>query len=150
MSTDDSIDFMVGFLRQVAKDLQALTPEQRTALIDGSAKLRLLVESTSAKKENAVAPSHKTNELRENLEGCKSRDEARAILKGLKLPKRELQRISRELDLPVPRDDDSERLVDRIVESVVGFRLRSMAIQGKIDEPTSQKDNRNAGGQSSF
>lgn len=140
MSMDDSIDFTVGLLRQVAKELQALTPEQRLAIADGSAKLKLVVEAPPPKKEVAVATSVKTDELRAKLEECKSRDEARAVLGELKMSKKELQRVSRELDLPVPRDDDTERLVDRIVESVVGFRLRSMAIQGKADDAAQPKD----------
>lgn len=134
MSMDDSIDFTVGLIRHIAKELQALTPEQRLAIADGSAKLKLVVEAPTLKKEMPIVTSVKTDELRSKLEQCKSRDEARAILGELKMSKKELQRVSRELDLPVPRDDDTERLVDRIVESVVGFRLRSMAIQGKSDD----------------
>jgi hypothetical protein len=140
MSMDDSIDFTVGLMRHIAKELQALTPEQRLAIADGSAKLKLVVEAPPPKKETAVATSVKAVELQAKLEECKSRDEARAILGELKMSKKELQRVSRELDLPVPRDDDIERLVDRIVESVVGFRLRSMAIQGKSDDAVPKDD----------
>lgn len=140
MNMDDSIDFTVGFLRHVAKELQALTVEQKLAIADGSAKLKLVVETPPVKKELAAATSVKADDLRAKLEECKSRDEARAILGELKMSKKELQRVSRELDLPVPRDDDAERLVDRIVESVVGFRLRSMAIQGKADDAAQSKD----------
>lgn len=131
---DDSIDFSVSLLRLVAKELQALTPDQRQQLSAGTAKLKLLFEASNTKKEVATSTSVNANELRAQLEECKSRDDARGVLGNLKLSKKELQRISRELDLPVPRDDDAERLVDRIVESIVGFRLRSMAIQGKTEE----------------
>jgi hypothetical protein len=134
MSMDDSIDFTVGFLRNVAKELQALTLEQRLAIADGTAKLKLVVETPPPKKVIAVATSVNADELRAKLEECKSRDDARTVLGKLNMSKKELQRVSRELDLPVSRDDDSERLVDRIVESVVGFRWRSMAIQGKVDD----------------
>ena len=140
MSMNDSIDFTVGLIRHIAKELQALTPAQRLAIADGSAKLKLVVEAPAPKKETAVATSVITDELRAKLEDCKSRDEARAILGEHKMSKKELQRVSRELDLPVNRDDDTERLLDRIVESVVGFRLRSMAVQGKSEDAASTGD----------
>ncbi|HBJ38365.1 MAG TPA: hypothetical protein DDZ51_27155 [Planctomycetaceae bacterium] len=144
MSMDDSIDFSISLLRLVAKELQSLTPEQRQAIAEGTAKLKLTVETASTKKEVAAIASVKTDELRLRLEECKSRDEARSILQELKLSKKELQRISRELELPVPRDDDSERLMDRLIESIIGFRLRSIAIQGKADDtPQVKESNKN-------
>jgi len=131
---DDQIDFAVALLKLVTKELQNLTAEQKTEVLDGNAKLKLIVESKGVKRtEKSAETPIDIDALREQLENCKTRDDAKGILKSLSVSKTSLQKLTRQLELPVQRDDDIERLVVRIVESVVGFRLRSQAIQGKSD-----------------
>jgi len=59
----------------------------------------------------------------------RSREQGEALLRRA-VPNREaLETLARTLQLPVQRDDDLQRLRAKIVESVIGFRLRSQAIQ---------------------
>ncbi|MDN0076249.1 hypothetical protein QU481_15285 [Crenobacter sp. SG2303] len=51
-------------------------------------------------------------------------------LRELAKNKRKLELIARHLDVAVSRQDKSEDIVDKIVESTVGARLRSAAIRG--------------------
>ena len=68
------------------------------------------------------------------LENLSSREEAVDLLAKKFDSKRALKLLSRHLDLPVQRDDTLPRIRDRIVEYVIGSRLRSDAIQGKTPQ----------------
>jgi hypothetical protein len=59
-----------------------------------------------------------------------SRDEGLDMLEGAKLNKRDLERLARLMDLPVLREDDAEKLRQKIVEASIGSRLNSRAIRG--------------------
>lgn len=133
---DDEFEFAASLLRFIAKDVQSLTEEQRGQLREGSAKLRLVVEPRLGGKrsEKSGAAEIDTAAIQAQLEECKSRNEAAEILRGLGLSKANLQKLTRAMDLPYQKDDNMERLLDRIVESAVGFRLRSQAIQ-RNDSP---------------
>jgi hypothetical protein len=64
----------------------------------------------------------------------KTREEGYAYLKDLSLGGEQLRRVALALDLPVNRSDNMERLRDRIIEGLIGYRLRSAAIRGSRHE----------------
>lgn len=65
------------------------------------------------------------------LQVLKSREDGESLLRE-KIPnKRGLEEFARFLQLPVQRDDTTERLRAKIIENTIGSRLRSEAIQGK-------------------
>lgn len=140
---DETIEFTIALLRLVAKDLQGFSDEQRKEILAGTAKVRLVTDSKGPKRlERGADQPFRIEDLRSKLESSQSRDEARAILNALGASKTTLQKLSRQLDLPVPRDDTVDMLIERIVESVVGFKLRSLAIQGK-GEPVARHSDPN-------
>jgi len=63
----------------------------------------------------------------EQLVKIDSRDQAEELLKNFK--KADLQRIAKDLDIPIQKNEDISRLREKIIESTVGFKLRSQAIQ---------------------
>lgn len=68
--------------------------------------------------------------ISERLSVLQSREEGETLLIN-SVPRRgELEVLARALQLPVQRDDTVERLRAKIVENVIGSRLRSQAIQG--------------------
>lgn len=129
---DDEIEFAASLLRVVAKDVQALNEDHRKQIKEGTARLRLVVEPrlSGKKSERSSASEIDTAAIQSQLGECKSREEAAEVLRSSGLSKANLQKLTRAMDLPYQKDDNMERLVDRIVESAVGFRLRSQAIQG--------------------
>ncbi len=136
---ENEVEFTVALLRTVAKDLQALSEDERQQLNEGTARLRLVFEakSSSKKSEKSSATEIDTEAIQARLEKCRSREEAAALLSNGGFTKANLQKLTRAMDLPFQKDDNTQRLLDRIVESAVGFRLRSQAIQGSdnADEP---------------
>jgi hypothetical protein len=69
--------------------------------------------------------------LLERLNQLESRDEGENLLLKTALNKRDLEQMARMMDLPVLRDDDANRLRQKIVESSIGGRLNSRVIRGQ-------------------
>jgi len=68
--------------------------------------------------------------LIESIRYLPSREAGVSLIERENLDKRSLERIARHLDLPVLREDSSRRLVQKIVEAIIGSRLNSEAIRG--------------------
>lgn len=95
-----------------------------------------LMKTSEAYKKTQIHSVGKFNEdsLRElvaKLRGLPSREEGESLLQCEAPNRRSLEILARYLQLPVQRDDTVERLRSKIVESTIGSRLRSNAIQGK-------------------
>ena len=68
--------------------------------------------------------------LVEELRQLESRADGVNLLKKVQLSKKELEELARLMDLPVLREDDAERLRQKVVEESIGSRLNSQAIRG--------------------
>lgn len=134
---EDPIAFAATLFRQCAKAVETLSEEDKAALISGEASLRVSVESKT-RPRRSPQPTDDTDiiALRTRLDSCQSRDDAERIIEEMSFSKAALRQITKAFELPYTKDDSVSRLVERIVESTVGFRLRSQAIQGK-GEPIS-------------
>jgi hypothetical protein len=131
---DDPVAVAAILLRQVAKAVEALTEEEKTSLLAGEASLRIAVESKTRHRRTPQSNEEMDVEaLRERLESCRSRTDAHRIIEDMSLSKVALRQISKSFELHFTKDDTTDRLVERIVEATVGFRLRSQAIQGKAE-----------------
>jgi hypothetical protein len=86
-------------------------------------------------KENII-------ELSEKLFSIQSRNEALAFLNANFKTKKSLDSVARQLDVPVLKSDKLENLAEKIVESTVGARKRSEAIQGyrNVNSPLEKDD----------
>jgi len=131
----DHRESLPKLLRQMASTLEHASPADVDALLQGRAELvisgrenRRPVKSESA--EDRRASSAKLDNLASQLKMLTSRDEGRNLLDRAKLTKKELERLARLMDLPVLREDDAEKLRQRILEHSIGARLNSQAIRG--------------------
>ena len=70
------------------------------------------------------------NALTIKLHQLQSRDDGINMLEREVSNRRGLEALARFLQLPVQRDDSTERLREKIIENTIGSRLRSTAIQG--------------------
>ena len=66
-------------------------------------------------------------EVSESLTKARSRDEAKELLKDFK--RASLKELAKKIDIPLQSNDSVDKIKERIIESTVGFRLRSQAIQ---------------------
>jgi hypothetical protein len=134
----DPFTLAAAVLNKLAHMLRGLTPEELRALLDGNAKF-VLTSGTSGgsrARSNITKPQPDLSAVRDTLNAMSTREEGHSYLESLNLNQETLRRLSREFDLPTPRSDTVERLRERIVESSIGYRLRSQAIR-RPDEPHS-------------
>lgn len=59
-----------------------------------------------------------------------SNEDGVKYLENLNLKKAQYERILKELDSPFDKRDNIARLISKIIEATISFRLRSQAIQG--------------------
>ena len=114
---------------QLATFLRSLSDEDLEAI----AKKELRFTLSPTRTRSAPAKSRDTvdyDELLRSLQESESREAADEHLKSYRLRREQLITLARRLDVPAMKGDNSDRLVARIVESTVGFRLRSAAVRG--------------------
>ena len=126
---------LASLLRAISDLVERSSPEQIDALIDGRSVLGIQrsgskpVRSTSCRSRHVVNES--TRDIATRLSTYNSRSEGREFLKMSFSQKADIEDFARHLDVPVRNSDSVDRLFDKIVESVIGARLRSEAVQGK-------------------
>jgi len=130
----DHRENLAKLLRRMAATLERASPAQLEALSLGQAELvisdredRRLAKRASARDQRTG--SVKLDALAAQFKTLSSRDEGQALLASAGLKKKELERLARLMDLPVLREDDAERLRQKIVEQSIGARLNSQAIR---------------------
>jgi hypothetical protein len=70
-------------------------------------------------------------QVADELRDMSTRDDGREFLEKLAFTRAELERLARVMNLPVSKQDNAERLKEKIVEFGIGSRLDSQAIRGK-------------------
>lgn len=127
------IESQVGVLREVANFLRTLTAEQVDQLNSGEARI-VLEQRTGRSRKGGVANQRLQNVdltgVRAILQDMNSREEGRAFLDELRLPRSALQEFAHSLDMLVNKSDTVDKLKDLVVEATIGYRLRSNAIRG--------------------
>jgi hypothetical protein len=122
---------LASLLRELARYLEERPEHEVAGLLE---RARALVGEGRPKKKPFSARSEKgtvfVQELAIQLRSLASREQGDMLLRQ-KTPNRDgLEALARYLQLPVQRDDTLERLRAKIVENVIGSRLRSEAILG--------------------
>ncbi|WP_338887404.1 hypothetical protein [Rhodococcus sovatensis] len=121
----------------VATFLKKLTDSDIKALLDGRA--RLAVDYTVPSKEGTDLGNADTDvairlaKIASTLQSALSRDEASDILSSSNLRAADLRKLMRILDLPVSRTDTVDKLHYKLIDSTVGFKLRSDAVRGNSE-----------------
>ena len=119
-------------LKQLAQLVQGLSRDELAAIQAGRLKLAF-VPGPAHDNEGTRSPRAKRDAtpLVAALQGALTREEAFGHLDEWNLSNAELREVARALGAAVRKDDTNERLRDKVVESSVGYRLRSDAIRGK-------------------
>lgn len=119
-------DIFIALLKQFTRFVERLTASDISNLSDG--KKRLSIELVDWKKSsNEKISSINLQEIADSITKINSREDAEELVKDFK--KADLLRLVKILDIPVQGNEDIVRLKEKIIESTVGFKLRSQAIQ---------------------
>jgi len=137
---------VASMLRRCADFLESLPPRDVHAVIRGEVELRLSLvakKPPSRKKPSVVLDSNVIAQTQSKLRTMNSRGDGELLLKQIAPTKSALETLARSLDLPIRKSDNTRNLRDRIIESTIGYRLASAAIQGKAlqgDRETANTD----------
>lgn len=122
-------------LRQLADLVEQSSTRDVNSLMRGDRELQIIAPDLNDKtteiswRRNEVGAL--SIEISEKLNGLATREAGRELLDKELPTKTSLEKFARYLDLPVHRTDKIETLIDRIIESAIGSRLRSEAVQGR-------------------
>ncbi len=90
-------------------------------------------EQNSSTKKDKISKDD-LQQIANSLKTLSSRQEGEKLLKEKLSSKDDLIELTKYLDLNIKRNDSKDQIRSRLIESTIGFRLRSAAIQGKVDE----------------
>lgn len=139
----DQRKILATFLRSLAEAIEHGSASDLESLLEGQMGLTIsgeLFKSSSrhprvrafpSSKKDTESSRTKLSDLMDRLRRLESRDEGLDLLKTAQLAKKELEQLARLMDLPVSRDDDAERIRQRIIAASIGARLNSRAIRGE-------------------
>jgi len=116
----------IRLLRIVAGTMETLDQEQIDQLLAGKAKLCIDPIARQSDKGKVLPPDH--IRILEELNESKSREEARSTLSAI-ANKDALAAFARTLKVHVVKHDRREDIESKIVEFVIGGKLRSEAIR---------------------
>ncbi|HBJ1648789.1 TPA: hypothetical protein LA462_003337 [Clostridium botulinum] len=112
-------------LKVIVDFLSQLTEEQISDIINNKAKLKLEYRKA---KDNKKSDIKGIREICKKLENINSRDEGIKYLKSLNIRKNELKAIGKEYNIPFTTRDTNAQLIDKIIEGLVGAKLRFDAL----------------------
>jgi len=119
-------------LRDLARQIESIDDAELAQIMSGAAKLKLHV--VGRRKQRPAKHSRVADEelldLGATLRTAGTRDEGNKLLDERITSKDDMARLAKQLDIPVHKGESAEQIRNRIIESTIGFRLRSAAIQG--------------------
>ena len=122
-------------LRRLADLVERSSTDEIDALLRGNGELRIY-EVNSASRTVGIKCHHSYidttfSEVSEKLHASQTREAGSELLSNEFPTKVSIEKFARFLDLPVHRTDTIETLREKIVESEIGSKLRSDAVQGR-------------------
>ncbi|MBW1650495.1 MAG: hypothetical protein JRJ44_07445 [Deltaproteobacteria bacterium] len=126
----------IKLLREVEKNVKDLKDEQFEEFVKGNFRIQIMPFKDSISKPNKkdFKKGVSENQLQEVINFLNNTDERDAGLKILneKCPNKfYLESLMKSLDIPFLQRDNIKKLQEKIIESTIGYRLRSQAIQGQ-------------------
>lgn len=128
----------VSLLRDFARQIQAMDDAQIERILAGELRIEVRApekERAKAREGKARCSDPEIESLRRELQEAGSREQARALIDRYLHSKADLVHFARVLDISAPQKSSSDDIKTRLVESTVGYRLRSAAIRGNVSAP---------------
>ena len=117
-------------LNRLINALNHLSADELSKLADDSYNIEIRLTRKRNKDENFIDAKASHQDLISKLTNFNSREEAQQFLDENCPTRKLLEPVARSLDIPILRQDRVDILRDKIIESTVGARIRSEAIQG--------------------
>ncbi len=113
----------------LSRELQKLSEEDYENIASGKARLEINVINKGGRKTYKPKEESDLNHILQQLNSFKSREEGAQFLDSNCKTKKELTSLAKLIDIPVQKSDKVQLLKEKIIESTIGFRIRSAAIQ---------------------
>lgn len=123
------LKFIHGLHQKFHSFLEGLSAQELQSLEKGESIIGFSLEEKQAKSKGKSIDEATLKELLIKLNGIPSRSEGMELIGDLR--KIDLEFLAKEVDVPYTRSDNVERLKEKVLESTIGFRSRSIAIQNK-------------------
>lgn len=111
----------IKLIKIIVDMLDNLTEEQLSAILEKRAHLRL--EFSAVQKESKIS-SEFSDEFYVQLENCPSREIAQELFEKNNFKKTILKTIARHYSIPIGSKDSNSQIIDKIIETVVGSKLK--------------------------
>jgi hypothetical protein len=125
---------IVEVLRRCADHLATLPDSELDALLNGELELKISVGSRRGKSKKGprmALDQGRMADIASRLRSLDSRVDGERLLSELASSKSDLEALARHLDVAVRREDRAADVFGKIIETTIGFRLSTAAIQGR-------------------
>ena len=125
-------ELLLNFLDEIIHQLEELDESDLEKIEKGDFSISLkLVKKKGTATNSSIIPDELLSSINSELEMCKSRDEGYSILDKYLQNKKQLEFFARHYHIFFMKQDKIDDLRKKIVEGIVGARLRSDVIQDK-------------------
>ncbi len=124
-------------LRKLAEQIDKMPASFLEELADGNFDIKIENINNKNKKNvqlNRVSDNYEFNQIESALRAMQSREEGLLFLSKKKLNKNRLMMLAKYLDLPVQHSENIKHISEKIIETTIGYKLRSQAIRGYIKD----------------
>lgn len=126
-------DFYLNEIERYIQYLKKLSPAQIEQLKSGLAQISFVLDGEKGEDIMMFTPEHKEYvSILMSIEQMQSKKEVENYLNSLHLKRNALEAMCKFKDIPFTKRDNMTVLKDKIYERVVGFKLRSQAIQNDV------------------
>jgi hypothetical protein len=118
--------------------MRTWTDEDLAAFLAGDRDVTIRAGARPARRGKRADEEIQVNveQVRNALGGMDTREAGIRYLEDMHLSRDALRDLVAALDLPATHSDNMERLRNRVVEALIGYRLRSNAIRGTGNDAT--------------
>lgn len=140
----EKVEAIAAVLQLVADEIQSWSDDDLQSFLSGRRTLSVRAgsghpRSVRRKKVRTAQDDLSADEVKRELSVMATREAGLAYLDQLALNREGLRRLASALDLPATKADTVERLRNRIVEGLIGYRLGSIAVRGTDSLPRAPK-----------
>ena len=118
----------------LAKELEKFSDEELVDISSGKAKIKVDIINNRSSSKKSIACDIDYQKVKSELNSFQTREEGLEYLNLQCKTKKELTALAKIIDIHVQKTDKIDQLKEKIIESTIGFRLRSAAIQNKSIE----------------
>lgn len=123
-------DFYLNEIERYIQFLKKLTPAQVEQLKIKDAFIEFIFQGNKMDRKLVVTPENKEYvTILMSIEDLQSKSEYEQYLKHLNLKRKDLEAMCKLKDIPFTKRDNMTTLKDKLFDRLVGFKLRSRAIQ---------------------